>query len=83
MNSMNQNQTLTPREVETLGLLAEGLTNRSIAERLGISAHTAKFHVNGVLRKLGADNRLQATVRAVQRGLLALPSPDVLADVNA
>jgi len=79
--SLNQN--LTPREVEALGLLAEGLSNRLIAKRMGISPHTAKFHVNGILKKLDADNRLQATMKAVQRGLLALPSPDMLAVPNA
>lgn len=79
----SSNQNLTPREVETLTLLAEGLSNRKIAKRLGISPHTAKFHVNGILKKLDADNRLQATMKAVQRGLLSLPKPDMLADANA
>ena len=45
---------LTPREMEVLQLVAEGLTNRRIGERLGISEHTAKFHVNAILGKLGA-----------------------------
>ena len=47
---------LTPRETEVLQLLAEGLTNRRLGERLGISEHTAKFHVNAILGKLGAPH---------------------------
>jgi DNA-binding NarL/FixJ family response regulator len=61
---------LTPREQEVLGLLAEGLSNKLIAARLGISEHTAKFHVNALLDKLGAETRTEAVVTAAQRGLL-------------
>jgi DNA-binding NarL/FixJ family response regulator len=64
--------TLTARELEVLGLLAEGLSNREIAERLGFSAHTAKFHVNAVLGKLDATTRAEAVARAVRHGLLRL-----------
>ena len=63
---------LTPREMEVLQLLADGLTNKAIAQRLGISDHTVKFHVNAILGKLGAQSRTEAVVRATQRGLLLL-----------
>ena len=63
---------LTPREAEVLQLLAEGLTNRRIAERLGISEHTAKFHVNAILGKLGARSRSEAIAQAARLGLLLL-----------
>jgi len=63
---------LTPRETEVLGLMAEGLSNKLIAARLGISDHTAKFHVNAVLDKLGAETRTEAVVRAARQGLLML-----------
>ncbi len=63
---------LTPREHEVLGLMAEGLSNKLIAARLGISEHTAKFHVNAVLEKLGAETRTEAVVRAARTGLLML-----------
>jgi DNA-binding NarL/FixJ family response regulator len=63
---------LTPREREVLDLLAEGLPNRAIAARLGISEHTAKFHVNAVLGKLGVESRAEAIVRAARLGMVAL-----------
>ncbi|HMK93517.1 MAG TPA: response regulator transcription factor [Thermoleophilia bacterium] len=63
---------LTPREREVLGLLAEGLSNKAIASRLGISDHTAKFHVNAILGKLGAETRTEAIVHAVRLGLILL-----------
>jgi two-component system nitrate/nitrite response regulator NarL len=63
---------LTPREREVLELLADGLSNRSIAERLGISAHTVKFHVDALLDKLSARSRTQVVVKAVRQGLLEL-----------
>jgi two-component system, NarL family, response regulator YdfI len=63
---------LTPREREVLELLAHGLSNRQIAERLGISEHTAKFHVAAVSAKLGASSRTEAVSRGVRRGLLTL-----------
>ena len=63
---------LTPRELEVLALLAEGLANKAIASHLGISEHTAKFHVNAILGKLGAESRAEAIVRAVRLGLVAL-----------
>jgi len=63
---------LTAREREVLALLAEGLGNKAIAARLGVSEHTAKFHVNAILGKLGAESRAEAIVRAVRLGLVAL-----------
>jgi DNA-binding NarL/FixJ family response regulator len=63
---------LTAREREVLGLLAEGLGNKAIAARLGISEHTAKFHVNAILAKLGAESRSAAIVKAARLGLVAL-----------
>jgi DNA-binding NarL/FixJ family response regulator len=63
---------LTPREVEVLELLAEGLPNKAIARRLGISDQTVKFHVASLSGKLGAVNRTDAVRRAVRRGLIAL-----------
>lgn len=63
---------LTPRESEVLSLLAEGLSNKVIADRLAISDHTAKFHVNSILSKLGAETRTEAVVLAARRGILML-----------
>lgn len=63
---------LTPREREVLSLLAEGLANKAIAARLAISEHTAKFHVNAILGKLGVESRAEAIVRAARLGLVAL-----------
>ncbi|MCC6380943.1 MAG: response regulator transcription factor [Dehalococcoidia bacterium] len=63
---------LTPRELEVLQLLAVGLPNKTIALRLQISEHTAKFHVGSILSKLGAESRTEAVMLAVRRGLLPL-----------
>lgn len=63
---------LTDRERQVLGLMAEGLSNKSIAQRLEISEHTVKFHVNSILRKLGAQSRTEAVVRATRLGLILL-----------
>lgn len=63
---------LTPRETEVLSLMAEGLSNKLIADRLKISEHTAKFHVNAILNKLDAETRTEAVVSAARRGLLML-----------
>ena len=65
-------ESLTPREREVLRLLAEGLPNKLIADRLGVSENTAKFHVNSILGKLGAESRTEAVVRAARLGLVAL-----------
>lgn len=63
---------LTPREQEVPQLVAGGLTNRRIGERLGISEHTAKFHVNAILGKLGASTRSEAVAHAARLGLILL-----------
>ena len=65
-------ESLTPRETEALQLLSEGLSNRQIAERLGIGERTAKFHVNSILAKLGALSRTEAVVLAARLGLVTL-----------
>ena len=63
---------LTPREIEVLELLVEGLPNKTIAARLGISDQTVKFHVAAICGKLGAANRTEAVRRAIRRGLVSL-----------
>jgi len=65
-------ENLTPREMEALEMLAEGLSNKQIAARLNISEHTAKFHVNSILNKLGAGTRTEAVMRGLRRGLLKM-----------
>lgn len=68
--SLPSMEELTPREREVLEHLALGLTNREIAERLGVSPHTAKFHVNSLLGKLGAGSRTEAVALAARFGLV-------------
>ena len=63
---------LTPRESQALRLLADGLTNKAIADRMGISENTVKFHVNGVLGKLNAQSRAEAVAQAARMGLIPL-----------
>jgi DNA-binding CsgD family transcriptional regulator len=63
---------LTPRELEVLTLLAEGLSNKAIARRLGISVHTAKFHVGALIDKLDAVGRTDAVAHAARRGVIQL-----------
>ena len=63
---------LTPREIEVLGMLAEGLGNREIASRLGISDHTVKFHISSILDKLNASSRTEAVTLGIRRGLVLL-----------
>jgi DNA-binding NarL/FixJ family response regulator len=63
---------LTPRELEVLQLLAQGLQNKEIAVRLAIRERTVKFHVSGILSKLGAGNRTEAVAMAAQQGLVKL-----------
>jgi DNA-binding NarL/FixJ family response regulator len=68
---LGSHETLTPRELEVLELLASGLSNKEIAERLGVSFHTVKFHVNAILGKLGAASRAEAVALAAKAGLLS------------
>ena len=63
---------LTPREGEVLALLAEGASNKAIAQRLGISVHTAKFHVASLIDKLDAVGRTDAVAHAARRGVIHL-----------
>jgi DNA-binding CsgD family transcriptional regulator len=63
---------LTPRELEVLTLLAEGMSNKAIARRLGISVHTAKFHVGALIDKFDAVGRTDAVTQAARRGVIHL-----------
>lgn len=65
-------ESLTPREIEVLGMLAEGAGNKIIARRLGISEHTVKFHVGSILAKLNASSRTEAVTIGVRQGLIML-----------
>jgi DNA-binding CsgD family transcriptional regulator len=65
-------EALTPREVEVLRLMGDGLVNKEIAERLGISEHTAKFHVASILGKLQASSRTDAVAQGMRRGLIPI-----------
>jgi len=61
---------LTEREREILALVADGMANKAIGARLGITERTVKYHVTEILGRLGADNRAQAVAIANRRGLL-------------
>ncbi len=63
---------LTPRELDVLVLMAEGASNKTIARQLGISVHTAKFHVGSILDKLDATGRTDAVAHAARRGVIHL-----------
>jgi DNA-binding NarL/FixJ family response regulator len=65
-------EALTPREIEVLELVAEGLPNKIIATRLGISDQTVKFHLSSIIGKMGASNRTDAVRRAMRRGLITI-----------
>jgi len=67
-----QDAALTPREIQVLGLLAEGASNKSIAHRLGISVHTVKFHVASLIDKFEAIGRTDAVTHAVRLGVIQL-----------
>ena len=67
---MKKFEDLTEREV--LALLAEGASNKGIARALGVSVHTAKFHVASLTEKLGATGRLEAVAIAIRSGLVML-----------
>jgi DNA-binding NarL/FixJ family response regulator len=68
----DEGEALTPREVEVLRLIAEGLGNKQIAARLAISEHTVKFHVGSVFSKIRASTRAEAVVIGARRGLIVL-----------
>ena len=67
-----ETESLTPREIEVLRLLALGLQNKEIASRLFITERTVKFHVSSLMHKLGAENRTETVTIAAQRGLIQL-----------
>lgn len=62
----------TPREREVLAELAGGLSNKEVAQRLGIEPSTVENHLNHIFRKLGAQNRTQAVVLAIRHGLITV-----------
>jgi DNA-binding CsgD family transcriptional regulator len=63
---------LTPRELEVLHGISDGLSNKALARRLGISAHTVKFHLEAVFAKLGASTRAQAVAKGLRTGLIEI-----------
>ncbi|MBV8818930.1 MAG: response regulator transcription factor [Acidobacteriaceae bacterium] len=65
-------EALSPRETEVLGMMAEGLSNKEIAYRLGISEHTVKFHATSILTKLNAGSRTEAVMLGLRQGLILL-----------
>jgi DNA-binding NarL/FixJ family response regulator len=63
---------ITSRETDVLRMVAEGLVNKDIATRLGISEHTVKFHISSILDKLGASTRTEAVALGIRRGLIPI-----------
>lgn len=70
---------LSPRQIDVLRLLGDGLSNKQIGRALGISYQTVKQHIQCVLEELGAANRLQAVVFAYRRGILAFEESEISA----
>jgi two-component system, NarL family, response regulator YdfI len=70
--SSGRSESLTAREIEVLRKLAAGLGNKELAERLGISEHTVKFHIASIFAKLGAGTRTEAVTLGLRRGLIVL-----------
>lgn len=71
-NTSRMPSALTARETEVLRMIADGLANKEIAWRLGISEHTVKFHVSALLGKLGAGSRAEAVGAGVRQGIIML-----------
>lgn len=65
-------ETLTPREQEVLALVAEGLLNKEIADRLKLSEHTVKFHVSAIMGKLGVGSRTEAAMAGIRKGWITV-----------
>ncbi|MBO0710008.1 MAG: response regulator transcription factor [Acetobacteraceae bacterium] len=63
---------LTPREMDILSAIGDGLSNKAVARRLGISAHTVKFHLEAIFAKLDASSRAEAVAKGLRRGLIEL-----------
>jgi two-component system, NarL family, nitrate/nitrite response regulator NarL len=63
---------LTPREIEVLAALRDGLSNKEAARRLGISPHTVKFHIESLFKKLGAASRAEAVVKGLKRQIVEI-----------
>ena len=63
-------QILTPREIEVLRMIADGLGNKEIASKLSISDHTVKFHISSIFAKLSASNRAEAVTLGIRHGLI-------------
>ena len=63
---------LTPREVEVLSLVGQGMTNKAVARRLGISVHTVKFHLEALFAKLEATSRAEAVAKGLRGGAIEL-----------
>ena len=70
--SVAQTETLSPREIEVLRLMADGSSNKTIAWRLNISEHTVKFHVNSIFSKMNAGSRTEAVTLGLRQGLIPL-----------
>ena len=68
--SVSSGKTLTNRQQQVLGLVAQGMSNKQIAYEMGVSEATVKLHINALLRSVGATNRTQALIRAQQMGLI-------------
>ena len=66
----SSDQILTPREIEVLRMIAEGLGNKEIASKLKISDHTVKFHISSIFAKLGASNRAEAVTLGIRLGVI-------------
>ncbi len=69
---LGQGEALTPREVEVLALLAEGLSNKAIARRLHLSDHTVKYHTSAIFAKLNVSSRTEAAIAGARAGLILL-----------
>lgn len=67
---VSSGKTLTNRQQQVLGLVAQGMSNKQIAYEMGVSEATVKLHINALLRSVGATNRTQALIRAQQMGLI-------------
>jgi DNA-binding NarL/FixJ family response regulator len=72
---------LTPREIEVLSLVARGLGNKEVGDRLGTAPGTVKAHVQSILSKLGAKDRTNAVTIALRRGIIHLHSPDLASSI--